>query len=59
MTEKTIKVKMPIWWDKDQPIVYTDGIDTYCCDLSPSWFVRVPMFDYSGYFHKEDLEVIA
>jgi hypothetical protein len=55
------KVKMPKWWteSKKDVIGYTDKIDTYCCCLTPSWFVEVPEFDYSGYFNIKDLEPIT
>jgi len=39
-------------------IGYTDNVETYCCEMTPSIFVWVPEFDYDGYFHKKDLTVV-
>ncbi len=53
---KQIRVLTPAWWDKKQHIGFTDGVDTYCCETQPSWFVRVPSVGYEGYFLKRDLK---
>jgi len=55
---KKFKVIMPKWWTETEKKVigYTDKVDTYCCELLPSWFVEVPKFNYEGYFYKEDLK---
>jgi hypothetical protein len=51
---------MPLWWtDGVKGIIgYTDGIETHCCSLSTSVFVRVPEYDYSGYFFSKDLKEV-
>lgn len=55
-----VKVKMPDWWaETDHDVFgYTDYKETYCCELRPSVYVWVPEYDYDGYFHMKDLEVI-
>ena len=55
--DEVITVLMPDWWtDVDYPVLgFTDDMETYCCEMTPSIFVWVPQFDYSGYFHKKDL----
>ncbi len=55
-----MKVLMPKFWTEiNEPVIgYTDGVDTYCCCLTPAWFVEVPEFEYSGYFNIKDLTVI-
>ena len=54
------KVELPKWWTEvDYPVYgYTDGVDTYCCCTTPSWFVEVPEFEYEGYFNKKDLKEV-
>jgi len=57
--ESAAKVIMPMWWsEKENVIGYTDNVETYCCEMTPSIFVWVPEFDYDGYFHKKDLTVV-
>ena len=54
------KVYTPKWWDNGKRhIGYTDGVDTFCCEMQPSWFVKVPAMDYTGYFLKKDLRIIG
>ncbi len=38
----------------------TDAEDTYCCELTPSWFVTFPDDEPGNghYFHVKDLEVL-
>jgi len=51
-----VKVILPSWWTNGVTIYgWTDAVDTYCCELRPSWFVEVPEYDYSGYFFARDL----
>ena len=56
-----VKVLMPRWWTRthNDVVGYTDNVDTHCCDITPAVFVWVPEFDYSGYFHKKDLDYIG
>jgi len=58
---EVVKVVMPDWWteSKKKIIGFTDNKETYCCEMTPSLFVWVPKFDYSGYFHVKDLRVIS
>jgi hypothetical protein len=37
----------------------TDGLDTYCCETTPSWFVIIPQWQYSGYFRPSNLTIVA
>ena len=55
-----INVIMPEWWtDGKRVIGHTDGIATYCCSLTPAYFVNVPEYDYSGYFQVSDLTEVV
>ena len=55
VNSRTVRVKF-------QPdlIGKTDAIDTYCCELFPSWYVVFPEEKpWEGhYFHVKDLEVL-
>jgi len=51
-------VTTPEWWgDGERLLGTTDGMDTYCCCATPSWFVSVPSRKYEGYFKVSDLVV--
>ena len=55
------KVELPQWWTgykRKRVFGFTDAVDTYCCELTASWFVTVPHFEYEGYFHVKDLKLI-
>jgi len=53
-----IKVMLPKWWDERELTGVTDEIDTYCCSLTPCWYVEIPDCAYEGYFAVKDLTVI-
>lgn len=53
------KVKLPEWWTEGKGFnAFTDKVDTFCCDSTPTWFVTVYKnrhLVYAGYFKKSDL----
>jgi hypothetical protein len=53
-----ITVRVSNWSPGVEYVGYSDGVDTHCCEATPSWFVEIPEVNYSGYFHKNDLKVL-
>ena len=50
--------KVRVKWAPEYGIGTTDAIDTYCCELYPSWYVIFDGDNEGHYFHKKDLEVL-
>jgi hypothetical protein len=36
---------------------YSDLVETYCCSVTPCYYVVFPAIGYEGYFEKWDVEV--
>lgn len=55
-----IEVIMPNWWTEcaEEIVGYTDGVITFCCSSTPTYFVEVPEFNWSGYINASDLNCL-